>query len=235
MDFCKTDISSPDAANSARGISKSESRNPKQIQSTNYRKPPTDGAFPSRAVLVIWIWIFCLCFGFRTSSFELPALTFCKSPVSNWVGRQSGLSSQAPRLKIPAPAFPAPDSRIPSPGSRFPAPGSRIPEPAKFLTGLLTPGKLTSAAKCPRGRNSVVECQLPKLDVEGSNPFARLPRRSRKAKPGCDLRTGLFHGAPSSKSRWLFSCPFSGQCGANSCRGRSWKAAVEEAIGGRRG
>ncbi len=24
-----------------------------------------------------------------------------------------------------------------------------------------------------RGRNSVVECQLPKLDVEGSNPFAR--------------------------------------------------------------
>ena len=25
----------------------------------------------------------------------------------------------------------------------------------------------------PRGRNSVVECQLPKLDVEGSNPFAR--------------------------------------------------------------
>ena len=23
------------------------------------------------------------------------------------------------------------------------------------------------------GRNSVVECQLPKLDVEGSNPFAR--------------------------------------------------------------
>ena len=25
-----------------------------------------------------------------------------------------------------------------------------------------------------RGRNSVVECQLPKLDVEGSNPFARL-------------------------------------------------------------
>ena len=26
------------------------------------------------------------------------------------------------------------------------------------------------------GRNSVVECQLPKLDVEGSNPFARSGR-----------------------------------------------------------
>ncbi len=26
------------------------------------------------------------------------------------------------------------------------------------------------------GRNSVVECQLPKLDVEGSNPFARFFR-----------------------------------------------------------
>ncbi len=24
-----------------------------------------------------------------------------------------------------------------------------------------------------RGRNSVVECSLPKADVEGSNPFAR--------------------------------------------------------------
>ena len=29
------------------------------------------------------------------------------------------------------------------------------------------------------GRNSVVECQLPKLDVEGSNPFARSRRKSR--------------------------------------------------------
>jgi integrase len=28
-----------------------------------------------------------------------------------------------------------------------------------------------------RGRNSVVECQLPKLDVEGSNPFARFRRQ----------------------------------------------------------
>ncbi len=28
-----------------------------------------------------------------------------------------------------------------------------------------------------RGRNSVVECQLPKLDVVGSNPIARYTRK----------------------------------------------------------
>src|SRR5687768_13288091 len=30
-----------------------------------------------------------------------------------------------------------------------------------------------------RGRNSVVECSLPKADVEGSNPFARLSKEPR--------------------------------------------------------
>ena len=56
---------------------------------------------------------------------------------------------------------------------------------ASDCTRVDAPNPLTSAALCdsmrdgampcqkPCGRNSVVECQLPKLDVEGSNPFAR--------------------------------------------------------------
>ncbi len=35
-----------------------------------------------------------------------------------------------------------------------------------------------------RGRNSVVECQLPKLDVAGSNPVARFQRNARKCDAG---------------------------------------------------
>jgi hypothetical protein len=38
-----------------------------------------------------------------------------------------------------------------------------------------------------RGRNSVVECQLPKLDVAGSNPVARSDD-AEAAPPGGALR-----------------------------------------------
>jgi hypothetical protein len=39
----------------------------------------------------------------------------------------------------------------------------------------LTPvaGPVTFTSTKPSGRNSVVECQLPKLDVAGSSPVAR--------------------------------------------------------------
>ena len=37
----------------------------------------------------------------------------------------------------------------------------------------LTPPPVAGNIFGTSGRNSVVECQLPKLDVEGSNPFAR--------------------------------------------------------------
>jgi hypothetical protein len=42
-----------------------------------------------------------------------------------------------------------------------------------------------SATTC--GRNSVVECQLPKLDVRGSNPLARFDLRRSEApeSPSC--------------------------------------------------
>jgi hypothetical protein len=37
----------------------------------------------------------------------------------------------------------------------------------------LTPGAKSPRIRAKSGRNSVVECQLPKLDVAGSNPVAR--------------------------------------------------------------
>jgi hypothetical protein len=43
------------------------------------------------------------------------------------------------------------------------------------------------------GRNSVVECQLPKLDVVGSNPIARF----FGVKMGVRLRQSLVAGRPS--------------------------------------
>src|SRR5262249_18162538 len=51
---------------------------------------------------------------------------------------------------------------------------TRIPHPGTPSIGDALPGGATWAKQgTRRGRNSVVECQLPKLDVAGSTPVAR--------------------------------------------------------------
>ena len=53
------------------------------------------------------------------------------------------------------------------------------------------------------GSNSVVECQLPKLDVAGSNPVSR--SKNLKSLPSAMLYDGTTHSANStsrSRSGW---------------------------------
>jgi hypothetical protein len=61
------------------------------------------------------------------------------------------------------------------------------------------------ASEC-RGRNSVVECSLPKADVVGSNPIARYSRPRRTGL----LWAGFGHGAMAGNSfdaSWLNQFP----------------------------
>ena len=55
--------------------------------------------------------------------------------------------------------------------SDYLGPGANKPLTSTALCASMRDGATPCQKPC--GRNSVVECQLPKLDVEGSNPFAR--------------------------------------------------------------
>ena len=56
-------------------------------------------------------------------------------------------------------------------GAGIPESQDDKPLPSADLSGNMRESASLREHSC--GRNSVVECQLPKLDVEGSNPFAR--------------------------------------------------------------
>ena len=67
----------------------------------------------------------------------------------------------------------------------------------KVLTKTTLPGHFTYCAARrarQRGRNSVVECQLPKLDAVGSTPIAR----------SFYATTGMQEGTPQGRSSVLY-------------------------------
>src|SRR4030095_3503568 len=76
-------------------------------------------------------------------------------------------------------------------------PATRIRRSGTAAIGDALPPRATYAKQgARRGRNSVVECQLPKLDVAGSTPVARSHRKLSEALPV------LLHHGTVALSAW---------------------------------